>query len=499
MLRISDEEILNALEVENPWWRSGVTGASLAELPRRSYFKLFSELATQTEVRRSVVLLGPRRVGKTVMIQQLIDELLRRGQPPESLLYISLDRPLYNGLTLERVVDLRMAHLGNVADEELWFFFDEVQYLNDWERELKVLTDIRPNCRFVASGSAAAALRAKSTESGAGRFTEFLLPPLTFDEFLRFQRSDSAELFRLIVFADDGFADPTLLREIDVLQLNVLFERYCSFGGFPEAVFSERVQRNMDRFIREDIIEKVLLRDLPSLYGISDTRELYSLFTTLALNTGQELSLESLSQTSAVAKNTIKRYIEYLEAAFLIKRVRRIDQSARRFQRATTFKVYLTNPSLRAALFNPLTQDDDLFGPVAETAVFSQWFHNPQEGLFHYARWNDGEIDMVNLAGPKLQPEWFVEVKWSNRHLTRQDEWNHISRFVAKHRQTLRSGLVTSRTAFGDRIIHGLETTILPTAVYAWMVGRNVVGYQRDEIVINLAEDDEPDLFENSE
>ena len=61
--------------------------------------------------------------------------------------------------------------------------------------------------------------------------------------------------------------------------------------------------------------------------------------------------------SSGVAKNTIKRYIEYLGAAFLIKVVHRIDESARRFRRARWFKIYLTNPSMRAALFSPVKPD----------------------------------------------------------------------------------------------------------------------------------------------
>jgi len=76
--------------------------------------------------------------------------------------------------------------------------------------------------------------------------------------------------------------------------------------------------------------------------------------------------------SSGVAKNTIKRYVEYLEAAFLIKVVHRIDESASRFRRARTFKVYLTNPSMRAALFAPVGADSPEVGALAETAVFSQ-------------------------------------------------------------------------------------------------------------------------------
>ena len=69
-------------------------------------------------------------------------------------------------------------------------------------------------------------------------------------------------------------------------------------------------RQNPRRFIKSDIIDKVLLRDLPILYGISDIQELNSLFNTLAYNTGQELSLEDLSKTANVAKNTLVKNLE---------------------------------------------------------------------------------------------------------------------------------------------------------------------------------------------
>jgi predicted AAA+ superfamily ATPase len=101
-------------------------------------------------------------------------------------------------------------------------------------------------------------------------------------------------------------------------------------------------------------VDKVLLRDLPSLYGIKDVQELNSLFTTIAFNTANEFSCETLSVQSGVDKKTIKIYIEYLEAAFLIKKIQRVDQSGKRFEREISFKLYLTNPSLFTALFAPI-------------------------------------------------------------------------------------------------------------------------------------------------
>jgi uncharacterized protein len=104
----------------------------------------------------------------------------------------------------------------------------------------------------------------------------------------------------------------------NIEQLNEQFLCYLNFEGYPEVIFLPATQNDPGRFIESDIIDKVLLRDLPSLDGIGDIQELNYLFTTLASNsnTASEISLGELSQNSGVAKNTIKRYIEYLGTAF---------------------------------------------------------------------------------------------------------------------------------------------------------------------------------------
>ena len=115
----------------------------------------------------------------------------------------------------------------------------------------------------------------------------------------------------------------------DIEEVNRHFLDYLDFGGYPEVILTPSIGADPARFIKSDIIDKVLLRDLPSLYGIGDIQELNYLFSTLAFNTSNELSLGELSKISGVAKNTIKKYIEYLEAAFLIKIVHRVDHSAK--------------------------------------------------------------------------------------------------------------------------------------------------------------------------
>lgn len=397
------------MRADNPWWKTGRIHAAHHALTPRAYIGHFAGLVRQTRVRRAIVLMGPRRVGKTVLVHHMIGQLLDRAEcAPREIGYVSLDQPLYMRLSIEEILD-ELCVASQAACGLRFLFLDEIQYLPDWERHLKVFVDNHPDIQCVVSGSSAAALRLKSIESGAGRFTDFLLPPLTFHESLQLRKIENP-----VRPGQSGLAFARSIR-----KLNRHFIDYVNFGGYPETLMSPEVQADDARYVGTDIIEKVLLRDLPGLYGVQDVRELYSLFTTLAYNTAAEVSLDGLSQDSGVTKLTIKRYLEYLEAAFLVKVVRRIDDHARHFKRMTRFKVYLTAPALRCALFGPVQDRDAEMGRVAETAAFAQWFHSRL--ALHYAGWGRGEVDMVHLDR-RQKPDWCVEIKWSDRYVQRPKE-----------------------------------------------------------------------------
>ena len=216
---------------------------------------------------------------------------------------------------------------------------------------------------------------------------------------------------------------------------------------------------------------------MPSLYGIKDVQELNYLFTSIAYNSGQEFSLEALSQSSGgVEKNTIKRYIQYLEAAFLIKIVHRIDHNAKKFSRANYFKIYLTNPSLRSALFTPLQPTDKLMGAMVETAIYAQWL---QREWFEpwYARWTvgryQGEVDMVGLSRQNFKPIWALEIKWSNRYFEKTGELKSLVNFCEVN--NLKSALVTTIDKSGSKDIKAFKLHFLPSALYAYTVGKNTI------------------------
>lgn len=470
MKKVPVQQVIRRIQTENLWWtQPGLVKQPFSDMRRRAYFDLLYPLVTKLDVRRAVLLMGPRRVGKTVLLHHVIQQLIADGISPNQLCYLSVDHPLYNDCGLNDLLEMSIEAAGRSKDASpVYMFFDEIQYLREWEIHLKTLVDSHPDVRFVASGSAAAALKLKSTESGAGRFTDFLLPPLTFYEYLELLDKTS-----LVQHPDPAVEEPVrFFRTDDIRALNESFVHYLNFGGYPEVVLSPTIQDNLGRFIKSDIIDKVLLRDLPSLYGIQDIQELNSLFTAIAFNTAGEVSLEALSRSSGVAKNTIKRYIEYLEAAFLIKTVHRIDREGRKFQRANFFKVYLTNPSIRSALFSPLPEDDESFGDLVETGVFSQWFHAEDQFRIRYARWSGGEVDIAFLDA-ELQPMWAVEVKWTDRYVARPAELEGLISFCRRH--GFERVAVTSKSLFRSVNVNELRLDFIPASLYCYTVGYNLI------------------------
>lgn len=469
-----EKQIQGRMKVDNPWWEEGEIPDFYRGMLPRLYLDIFYPLIRAEDLRRAIIIMGPRRVGKTVMMYHSIQRLIDEGVNPKNIIYISVETPIYNRIYLEQLLDVACRMLDrNPSKEQMYVFFDEIQYLKDWQVELKSLVDTYHKVKFVASGSAAAELKKRSNESGAGRFTDFNLPPLTFYEYIHLKG------YSTLFNPDIRFSLKSTARaytSADMNKVNELFLDYINYGGYPEVVFSEKIRENPGQFVRHDIIDKVLLRDLPSLYGISDVQELNSLFTMIAYHSGAQFSYEKLSKDSGVKKETLKKYIEYLEAAFLIRVVRRTDDTAKNYQRETQFKIYLTNPSLRCALFEPMEEDDDEIGDMVETAIYSQWL--PRQSVqLRYANWrvgkSQGEVDMVGLDLARLKPRWVVEIKWSNLFYHHPGDLVSLNYFMRKN--DLHTALVTTINECGVKKVNDIELFFIPSACYAYSVGENTL------------------------
>ena len=455
MLQDIPEDLLwERMEQDNSWWKEGRVPAEIQKMKHRYYLSSFYDLLTRREPYRAILLMGQRRIGKTTLMQHAIQRLLE-DKKPKNIFYISLDTPIYMDRSLENLLSIWLNH-GEYSDSDACFvFFDEIQSLKDWDGHLKSLVDSSKyrHIKFVVSGSVATALKRGSDESGVGRFTDFYLPPLTFVEYWAFTDSDAGM--------------PSVDMGDYISRLNNSFNNYVHYGGYPElAIASQEPQKlqNMNRYIGSDIVDKVLQKDLPSLYGINDVEELMRLFYYLAWNTGREVSLEKLSHNASIQKVTLAKYIKYLEAAFLIQCFYCVDDNAKSFKRKSRFKVYLVNPAIRTALFSSPSEKD--MGHLVETAMITQT--DIKNGSLYYANWKkgkqEGEIDSVTLD-KDFKPEKLMEIKWTDSsYRYPAKELSSIFHFYSKHYETITDVVVTTKSIFDRKFVKGVPLTYEPAA-----------------------------------
>ena len=160
----------------------------------------------------------------------------------------------------------------------------------------------------------------------------------------------------------------------------------------------------------------------------------------------------------------------------MIKKVQRIDQAGKRFKRDHFFKIYLTNPSLRSALFSPITSEDDMIGRMVETAIFAQWIHRDWFS-FWYSRWNGGEVDMVGL-NDKLKPNWALEIKWSNRYFDNPYDLKSLLKFCSEN--NLDNPIVTTIDKEGTQECKSITIQYFPAAAYAYTVGKKTLEIKKN-------------------
>ncbi|HSS78139.1 MAG TPA: AAA family ATPase, partial [Thermoanaerobaculia bacterium] len=180
------------LQDQNPWWRDDAMRRARGYPVRRELQPKILNLILRKDDRRAILLLGPRRTGKTVLLLQLADDLLQSGWPAQNLTYFDFSDARITGVvTAREVVDAELVGL-NLAYPRV-FLLDEIRRAPNWDLWLKQAVDARAG-RIVATDSAARPLRNGSRESGLGRWDEIYLEGLNFREFIQLHGGRGAEV-----------------------------------------------------------------------------------------------------------------------------------------------------------------------------------------------------------------------------------------------------------------------------------------------------------------
>lgn len=423
MAIVSQENVLSVMASFNPWWQSGVVPKGFVkEFRRNGYYTC--KKAFLNEIRRIVVMSGARRTGKTTIVYQLIDELLTSGIKPQNILYLTFDHPVIRATEFDALINIYRNNISN--DEEFYVFLDEVQYNKYWTNFLKILYDLNPGVRAVATGSASSMVEGAVKESGAGRWTVIKIPTLSFYEYCAI-KGIKKDIPKINVFKMHELSRQEQTRIIMMLSdLQIHLIKYLQIGGFPEFVNTEDIAY-AQRVLREDVIERAIKHDLPGVYDIRSVDELEKVFVYLCYHSSNVINVDAMSKEfEGVSKPTIEKYIRYLESANLINIGKQLNTDGKRILKSKN-KIYVADSGIRAAIVlgADIVSKPEELGYATETSVFKHvkdyYFNfNSLYDVGYIRNAKGAEIDIaVQYAGEPLQ---YIEAKMRNRATIKDDD-----------------------------------------------------------------------------
>lgn len=471
MAIVSKDQILKVLTAFNPWWSSGsVYPDFIKDYRRFAYYEAMKRLE-QTDIRRTVVLTGARRVGKTTIEYQMIQTLLKNGVLPTQIVFISLDHPM---LKLSGMNDILECYHENIwPGYNCYYFFDEIQYATNWDQWLKTIYDMQPETHVVATGSASPALIKGSQESGAGRWSVIQVPTLSFFEYCALLGVKMPELGPDI--RPTAFVHMTQQQRTQVMvklrPAQNHFNRYLQVGGFPELALAKN-DLMAQQVMREDVVDKVLKRDLPALYDIRNATELERIFLYLCNVSSNIVAVSAMAkELSGVSQPTVENYIDYLESANLIYRSWPVEIGGKKLLKARP-KIYIADAAIR----NAVLMDDDVLtdpiklGEMVETAVYKHvaafYYQNATRVGYYRGGRKDREIDIVVDYGGKKNI--LIEVKY------REDAAVPNSDAIIEFADQAAAGIIVTKRA-DDYGVHdtpsGKKLVRIPAFAFLYLLG----------------------------
>ena len=390
ILYMEETEIVKVLNRYNPWWNSKpIPESKTNSFKRGDFYNVLSSL----ERREIVSIIGPRRVGKTVLIHQIIQELLDKNTSPSTILYLSVDEVELNqgGAELKHIIEAYFKYIVKKPLDSLetthYLFLDEIQELPQWEKILKNWYDLGYKIKFIISGSSSIWISKGTEESLLGRIKTSVMMPLKFSEVLRYRNilpdefsEERKKVFDAIMESvqkknvsalkhelDRLYGIMSAKREVIELELN----RYLIVGGYPEFL-EEKEYSKIGEAIR-DKIKLIFFKDIVRYFKIRNPKVLEDLFKLLAKNSGDPINLIQTAALLNIQRPTLRDYIKYLTKAYLIKSSE-FYSGSRKIRMRKQNKIYVLDAGIRNGvsdyLDESLLKDDTELGKIVQSIIF---------------------------------------------------------------------------------------------------------------------------------
>lgn len=346
---------------------------------------LLDTIKHKLEKGKVLILYGPRRVGKTTLLQDLLSN--QQGK------YLLLNGDELS--TRELLASQDKQKLGELLGENAFLAIDEAQRIDSIGLNLKILVDNFPDRIFLASGSASFDLANKINEPLTGRKNTTLLYPISFGE---------------------------LKNAYGLFEAKKQLERWLIFGTYPEVVTTEDIQKRKQYL--DELVGSYLYKDMLEMEGLKHPEKLVDLLRLLAFQIGCEISLTELASNLAINRETVERYLDLLEKSFVIFKVSGFSRNLRK-EIVKNSRYYFYDNGVRNSLiqnFNELHLRDDI-GKLWENFLFierikANHYKNRAANIYFWRTYDQKEIDLIEEREGKLfgyEFKWQGTIKKSNR------------------------------------------------------------------------------------
>lgn len=379
------------IEKYNFHWREGF----FYNFPKKRF--LFNDIVKEIESKQIISLIGLRRTGKTTILKQLIDHLIESKKVKrEYILFYPFDeeQPKIENIVTEYETKSGK-ELPDIKDR-IYIFLDEIQKLKNWQTQVKYYYDNYQNIKFFVSGSSSLFIKKYTQESLAGRIYEFVLNPLSFEEFL--------------IFKNKG----------QMLKKKNLFEDSLKkeFLSYQKRQFIEITNKSEERVAKyiKTMIEKIVYQDIPKIFPIENEELLMRILKIIASNPGMLSDYGSLSKELGISRVTLSNYFFYLNESFLIKKLYNFSRNMLTSEKKMK-KFYLTTTSFFPFLNNEIDESKLIENLIVAFVDAKFFWRTPQKY----------EVDVILKEKSKIIP---LEVKYKG-YISKKDTKN-LLRFCEK-------------------------------------------------------------------
>ena len=379
------------------------------------------EIEKYLDRKEVISIIGPRQSGKTTLLNYVSKSLIPQNKKIKNITFENnFDLNLFNN---------DIESFKKISENYDVVIIDEFQYANNGGKNLKFLFDTTKT-KFIISCSSSLELRFQTGKYMVGRLLEFQLLPFSFDEFLS---SDSQDLYEV----KNDLHNNKFSRIYDyfkgkdeiIVQLSVFLEKYCIFGGYPAVVLSKTAEEKEK--LLEGIASNYLLREIKGLLQLATEDELTKLQQLLALQIGNMISYNELSDSANLTYLEIKKHINILEKTFIISVIRPYFTN-KRTELVKNPKIYFTDFGLRNLIINDfrkIYERNDL-GAIMENYAFNalkKYF--PEKNIHYWRTKSKAEVDFVIEHESQIIP---VEIKYSSKEIIGKSLHSFIEKFSPK-------------------------------------------------------------------